>query len=182
MRDIYIMPHGIFNVNYKAAGYPGVAPRLIGGGGGSTGGSGMVGGSNRERTRFTLRDAWNGKAANRTYNGVKTNVTPFRAVNNAGDLMSRVAFTSGGSNQVNTGRIKLAANGSARVLGGSLKLSSFPNPNNLPSANTNVKWVYDGSDYIKFKKQQAQNRNYNDYSFGGDTKSNTLVALGKVRH
>jgi len=96
--------------------------------------------------------------------------------------MSRVAFTSGGSNQVNTGRIKLAANGSARVLGGSLKLSSFPNPNNLPSANTNVKWVYDGSDYTKFKKQQAQNRNYNDYSFGGDTKSNTLVALGKVRH
>ena len=143
------MPHGINNANYKAAGYPGVAPRLIGGGGNATSGSGMVGGANRERMRFTLRDAWNGKAANRTYNGVKTNVTPFRAVNNAGDLMSR---------------------------------ASFPNPNNLPSANTNVKWVYDGSDYTKFKKQQAQNRNYNDYSFGGDTRSNTLVALGKVRH
>ena len=152
------------NRNYVAAGYPGVAPRLIGGGGNATSGSGMVGGSNRERMRFTLRDAWNGKAANRTYNGVKTNVTPFRAVNNAGDLMTRVAFTSGGSNQVNTGRIKLAANGSARVLGGNLKISSFPNP------------------YTKFKKQQAQNRNYNDYSFGGDTRSNTLVALGKVRH
>ena len=168
------------NTKYAAAGYPGVAPRLIGGGGNYA--SGMVGGSNRERMRFTLRDAWNGKAANRTYNGIKTNVTPFRAVNNAGDLMTRVAFTSGGSNQVNTGRIKLAANASARVLGGSIHNSNLPNPGNLPSANTNVKWVYDGSDYTRFKKQQAQNRNYNDYSFGGDIKSNTLIALGKVRH
>ena len=133
-------------------------------------------------TRTILRNGWNTSMAKGTYNGHKRVVTPFRAVNNAGDLMTRVAFTSGGSNQVNTGRIKLAANGSARVLGGNLKISSFPNPNNLSSANTNVKWVYDGSDYTKFKKQQAQNRNYNDYSFGGDTRSNTLVALGKVRH
>ena len=154
------------NTTYVAAGYPGVAPRLIGGGGNYS--SGMVGGSNRERMRFTLRNAWNGKAANRIYN--------------AGDLMTRVAFTSGGSNQVNTGRIKLASNASARVLGGSINISTLSNPNNLPSANTNVKWVYDGSDYIRFKKQQAQNRNYNDYSFGGDIKSNTLIALGKVRH
>ena len=169
------------NKNYVAAGYPGVAPRLIGGGGNATSGSGMVGGSNRDRMRFTLRDAWNGKAANRTYNSVKTNVTPFRAVNNAGDLMSRVAFTSGGSNQVNTGRIKLSANASARVLGGNLRISTFPNPNNLPSANTNVKWVYDGSDYTKFKKQQAQNRNYNDYSNGGNENSGSQSAYRAIR-
>jgi len=168
------------NKNYIAAGYPGVAPRLIGGGGNYA--SGMVGGANRENMRFTLRAAWNGKAVNRTYNGVKTNITPFRAANNAGDLMSRVAFTSGGSNQVNTGRVKLSSNASARGLGGSINISTLSNPNNIPSANTNVKWVYDGSDYTRFKKQQAQNRNYNDYSFGGDIKSNTLIALGKVRH
>ncbi len=171
------MPYN--NTTYINAGYPGIAPKLLGSGGNF--GSGMMGGSSRGMMRFTLRDAWNGKAVNKVYNGIKTNITPFRAANNAGDLMTRVAFTSGGSNQVNTGRIKIAANASARVLGGSLKMSSLPNPNNLPSANTNVKWVYDSSDYTRFKKQQSHNRNYNDYSFGGDTKSSTLVALGKVR-
>ena len=170
------------NPSSLGGGMPGIANKLIGGGANSTSGSGMVGGSTRSRNRFTLREAWNGSAASGKVNNKPVSATPFRAVNNAGDLMTRVAFTSGGSNQVNTGRIKLAANGSARVLGGNLKISSFPNPNNLPSANTNVKWVYDGSDYTKFKKQQAQNRNYNDYSFGGDTRSNTLIALGKVRH
>jgi hypothetical protein len=172
------MPYN--NTNYINAGYPGIAPTLLGGSGHL--GSGMMGGSSRGMMRFTLRESWNGKAANKVYNGIKTNVTPFRAVNNAGDLMTRVAFTSGGSNQVNTGRIKIAANASARGLGGNIKISTLPNPNNLPSANTNVKWVYDSSDYTKFKKQQSHNRNYNDYSFGGDTKSSTLVALGKVRH
>jgi len=180
MRNIYIMPgcgNQQNNKNYVAAGYPGIAPRLIGGGYGS---SGMVGGSNREKIRFILRDAWNGKAATGTVNGRKISATPFRAVNNAGDLLNRVSYTSGGSNQVNTGRIKLAANGSARFLGGNI----FARPDNsgIPSANTNIKWVYDGSDYTKFKKQQAVNRNYNDYSFGGDIKSNTMIALGKVRH
>jgi hypothetical protein len=170
------------NTKYVASGYPGVAPSLLGGGGNSNSGSGIDGGSSRGRMRFTLRNAWNGKSANKIYNGIKTNVTPFRAVNNAGDLLSRVAFTSGGSNQVNTGTNKLSANGSARVLGGSIKISStISNPNNLPSASTNVKWVYDGSDYTKFKKQQANNRNYNDYSFGGAGNSNTKIVLGRVR-
>jgi len=174
------MVHGINNANYKAAGYPGIAPKLIGGGANSDSGTGMNGASGRQMMRFTLREAWNGKAASGTFNGVKVAATPFRAVNNAGDLLNRVAYTSGGSNQVNTGRIKLAANGSARVLGGNI--FARPDGSGVPSANTNVKFVYDGSDYTKFKKQQAINRNYNDYSFGGDIKSNTLVALGKVRH
>lgn len=164
----------------NAHGFKGIAPRLVGGGANTDSGTGMNGGSTRERMRFTLRQAWNGKAASGNFNGVKVAVTPFRAVNNAGDLLNRVAYTSGGSNQVNTGRIKLAANGSARVLGGNI--FARPDGSGVPSANTNVKFVYDGSDYTKFKKQQAVNRNYNDYSFGGDIKSNTLIALGKVRH
>jgi hypothetical protein len=167
------------NAGYKAAGYPGIQMRLIGGGANSNGGSGMEGGSSRERTRFLLRDAWNGNAASGTVKGVKVAATPFRAVNNAGDLLNRKYFTSGGSNQVKTGRIKLAANQSASVLGGNIFTQA--NPTGIPSATTNVKYVYDGSDYTKFKKQQAVNRNYNDYSYGGAGGSNTFIALNRVR-
>jgi len=167
------------NAGYKAAGYPGIQMRLIGGGANSNSGSGMEGGSSRERTRFLLRDAWNGNAASGTVKGVKVAITPFRAVNNAGDLLNRQYFTSGGSNQVKTGRIRLAANQSASVLGGNI--FTQPNPTGIPSATTNVKYVYDGSDYTKFKKQQAVNRNYNDYSYGGAGGSNTFIALNRVR-
>jgi len=182
MRDIYIMP-GCGNQNdnsgYVAAGRPGISSRLLGGGSNSTSGTGMEGGSAREQMRFTLRKAWNGQAASGTVNGKKVAITPFRAVNNAGDLLNRVDYTSGGSNQVNTGIIKLAANGSGRFLGGSI----FAKPDNsgVPSATTNVKWVYDGSDYTKFKKQQAANRNYNDSSYGG-ANNGAYTAWSRVRH
>ena len=132
-----------------------------------------------ERLRFTLRQAWNGQAATGTYKNQKLAIGPFRAVNNAGDLLSRQAFTSGGSNQVNTGRIKLASNQSAKILGGSILKQS--NPTGVPSASTNVKWVYDGSDYTKFKNQQAANRNYDNNNRGGAGGSNTFTALNRVR-
>jgi len=167
------------NAGYVAAGRPGIALRLQGGGSNGTSGSGMEGGTGRQLMRFTLREAWNGAAANGIVSGNKVAATPFRAVNNAGDLLNRKNYTSGGSNQVNTGRIKLASNGSARILGGSI--FAKPDGSGVPSANTNVKYVYDGSDYTKFKKQQSVNRNYNDYSYGGDSKSNTFVALNRVR-
>lgn len=182
MRDIYNMPgcgNQNDNLEYVNAGRPGIALRLTGGGAGATGGSGMDGGSNREQMRFTLRDAWNGKAATQLVNGIKISATPFRAVNNAGDLLNRQNYTSGGSNQVKTGRIRLAANQSANILAGSI----FANLDGtgIPSASTNGKYVYDGSDYTKFKKQQAVNRNYNDWSYGGSNNS-SQVALSRVRH
>ena len=37
----------------------------------------------------------------------------------------------------------------------------------------NPKYVNDSSDYIRFKKLAAKNRNYNDVSFGGDESSAT---------
>ena len=79
------------NLGYKAAGYPGKQKRLLGGGANSNGGSGMEGGSSRESTRFVLREAWNGAAATGTVKGVKIGATPFRAVNNAGDLLDNIS-------------------------------------------------------------------------------------------
>jgi hypothetical protein len=167
------------NQGYVNAGRPGIALRLIGGTSNGSSGTGMEGGSLREKMRFTLRQAWNGKAASGTVNGVKVAATPFRAVNNAGDLLNRVAYTSGGSNQVKTGRIRTSANLSGNVLGGSI--FAKPDGSTVPSANTNVKWVYDGSDYTKFKRQQAANRTYNDWSFGGSN-NGAYTAYNRVRH
>lgn len=84
------------NLEYVKAGRPGIALRLTGGGGGTHGSSGMDGGATREQTRFTLRNAWNGAASSGTVNGKKVSATPFRAVNNAGDLLNRKYYTSGG--------------------------------------------------------------------------------------
>ena len=44
----------------------------------------------------------------------------------------------------------------------------------------NPKYVYDSSDYIRFKKLQAKNRTYNDKSFGG-ANNGAYVPLMRVR-
>ena len=166
----------IDNSNYRKAGFPGIAVALTGGG---NGGSGMIGSSSREFDRFFIRDAWNGQAATKRYAGRYINATPFRAVMNAGDLLTRVSYVSGGSNQVK-GSITNQSNRSANVLAGSIHPQL--DLTRIPSATGNGRYVYDSSDYTRFRKQQAVKRNYNDYSSGGDMGSNTLIALGRVRH
>ena len=47
------------------------------------------------------------------------------------------------------------------------KLTNGVTPNQVKLASSNVKKVYDSSDYIRFKKLQAYNKTYNDKSFGG---------------
>ena len=81
------------NLGYVNSGRPGISLRTLGGTANGNSGTGMEGGSNRERMRFTLRQAWNGQAASGVVNGNKVAITPFRAVNNAGDLLNRVAYT-----------------------------------------------------------------------------------------
>ena len=112
--------------------------------------------SEQTLTRFVLRSGWNTQNAAGVINGRKRIITPFRAVNNAGDFLSRKNYSCGGhtpSNCDNSG---------------------------IPPAACNSKYVYDSSDYIKFRKQQAANQTYNDSTFGGFTNS-SYVALMAVR-
>ena len=157
-------------------GFQGIAPTMVGGGSGKHGNGGMIGSSERAQDRFSLVQAWNGGAATGVINGYKRKIGPFRVVNNAGDFLSRQNYTSGGSNQVNN--IRRLLNG-YKVLGGGVQ----PQIDNtgISSATCNPKFVYDGSDYIHFKKLQAVNRNYNDYSFGGDDNLADQTALRRVR-
>jgi len=102
--------------------------------------------------------------------------TPFRAVNNAGDLLNRKNYTSGGSTQISSLRGGLTG---WKTMAGAVQ----PHPDNtgIPSSTCNVKYVYDSSDYITFKKLQAVNRNYNNASNGGNLNSGSQSAFRAIR-
>jgi hypothetical protein len=135
------------------------------------------------RTRFMLRDAWNTSSYSGSSNK-KRIITPFRAVNNAGDLLSRENYSCGGSCQTFQSRPGLKG---LSFHFGSVSNSCQPsvlwnpsqNDKSIPSSTCNVKYVYDSSDYIKFKKDQAVNKNYNDRSFGGNDYN---AAQSTIRH
>ncbi len=125
-------------------------------------------------TRFILRNAWN---ARKYYNnGVKQElaVTPFRAATHSGDLLSRQHYSCGGGSQVSQSRPGLHG----LVIAG---VNSTCDGTNIPPSTTNVKYVYDSSDYIRYKKQKAVYCNYNDRSFGGDQHNASQMALNAIR-
>jgi hypothetical protein len=137
------------------------------------------------RTRFTLRDAWNTTSYSGSSNR-KRIITPFRAVNNAGDLLSRENYSCGGTCQSYQSRpglkgLKNHLGHTSESCTPSVLWSSNQVDPNIPSSTCNVKFVYDGSDYITFKKNQAINKNYNDRSFGGNEYNATQSTLRHIR-
>ena len=161
-------------------GIPGAQPPsgLIGGGGGSKGGSGMVGSSDRGTERFILREALGNS---RILNADKaplinpnSKTTPFRRAYNAGDVAGTVNDAPSpqlpGSNQVNGRAVSM------------LNIKSGGAHNNGAALfSGNPKFVYDGADYVRYKKLKAINKTYNDSSFGGSN-NGSYVALKSVRH
>lgn len=127
------------------------------------------------QTRFTLRDAWNTNYVNQLGNK-KRIITPFRAVNNSGDILSRKNYSCGGSTQTFQSRPGL--NGLRQRFGA---IMSRCDDSGIPPAACNVKYVYDSSDYATYLRQRAINRNYNDYSNGGDDSSSSQSAWRAIR-
>jgi hypothetical protein len=122
--------------------------------------------------RNVLRNAWNTPYATGTYNGNARKITPFRAVNNSGDFLSRQNYSSGGPNPTNASRP-----GYGRLIG---RMWTNTDTTGVPASSCNVKYVADSSEYSKFRRQQANNRNYNDLSQGGYQNS-SYDALMRVR-
>lgn len=212
--EIYIMSGTIANHNPSTlgGGLPGGQPYggLLGGGGSSTGGSGMVGSSERGRDRQVLRKAFGrfhvetsvetsvetnlgglesegggtggglgafdeDEVTTPSYTPAKHPITPFRQAYNAGDSNGTVNSsvlpglpTHSQVNGIGAGQLIYGRAGGVNHGG----RSAFTG---------NPKYVYDSSDYIRFKKLQAKNRTYNDYSFGGSN-NGSYVPLMKVRH
>jgi hypothetical protein len=109
--------------------------------------------------RSVLRRGWNTAYATGKYNGKTRIITPFRAVRNSGDFLARKEYVCGGSNPSD-----------AMKPGKGPRFRSFINAcdtSKVPASNCNVKYVADSSDYTRFRKEQAFNRNYNDLSNGG---------------
>jgi len=140
-----------------------------------------------EQIRFTLKNAWNTdyKRQLRQNNLKKSITTPFRAVNNAGDLLSRQYYSCGGSCQTFQSRPGLKG---LRTKFGTISNSCIPGVtyntlqllDNVPAAACNVKFVYDSSDYITYLKQQAMSKNFNDLTYGGDDSNASQSALRAI--
>jgi hypothetical protein len=164
---------GDTNPSVLGGGIPGGAPKLLGGGANAFSGSGMIGGGMRATDRLVLRTVF----GNNNFPGSSLmRITPFRRYMNAGDTAGTVNSTTTSSlgrppNQVkgrSTVSIAKARYDGVRYDGGAYYTG-------------NVKYVYDGSDYVKFKRLSAENKTYNDLTFGGDNASTAQSALRRVR-
>ena len=141
-----------------------------------------------EHIRFTLKNSWNTTYPSqlRRDNLKKPITTPFRAVNNAGDLLSRLNYSCGGSCQSFQSRPGLKG---LRNHFGAVQDTCIPSAaynslqllSNIPASACNVKYVYDSSDYVTYLKQKAVNKNYNDLTYGGDQSNSTQSAIRAIR-
>lgn len=126
------------------------------------------------RNRLVLRDVWNTKKYEvLASNNFKPATGSFRATMNAGDLLSRQNYSCGGGSQVNSRPGLFGLN-----IGG---IHDTCDGTNIPPSTCNVKFVYDSSDFTRFKKEKALNKNYNDKSSGGDQSNASQVAFRTVR-
>ena len=130
-----------------------------------------------EQQRFQLVQAWNTTYPQQLAQAnLGRVITPFRAVNNAGDLLSRQYYSCGGPCQ--------AVQNVPNVYGLKQRMGSIQNRcdgTNVPAAACNTKYVYDSSDYSIYLKQKAMVKNYNDKSFGGDDYNASQSAIRAIR-
>ena len=141
-----------------------------------------------EQIRFTLKNAWNTTYPSqlRRDNLSRPITTPFRAVNNAGDLLCRLNYSCGGTCQSFQSRPGLRG---LKNHFGAVQASCTPSAiynslqllTNIPASACNTKYVYDSSDYVTYLKQKAVNKNYNDLTYGGDQSHASQSALRAIR-
>jgi hypothetical protein len=130
-----------------------------------------------EQPRFQLRQAWNTTYPSQLrIKNLKRIITPFRAVSNSGDILSRKNYSCGGSCQSFQSRPNLHG-----LQGHFGAIHNLCDNTEVPAAACNTKYVYDASDYSTYLKQRTINRNYNDLSTGGDASSSSQVAWRAIR-
>lgn len=132
----------------------------------------VIDGNFRSMERDIVRQVWNTNCYGKTsHRGPQ--IGGFRRVMNAGDYLGRVNAGCGGSNQITKrpGSLVLSTKDGVRRCN-----------SEVPVANTNVKYVYDSSDFIRYRREKSINKGYaggrtdcdkgphhlmTDYSYGG---------------
>ena len=108
--------------------------------------------ADQTNSRKILSNGWNQENVIGTINGNTRILTPFRAANNLGDFLVRKNYVCGGPNQVN------ASKPGRKVSIGTIL--SACDGKGVEGASCNPKFVSDSSDYVRFRKLQAMNKNY----------------------
>ena len=98
--------------------------------------------------RLALTQGWNTKYKSQLGNN-RLRITPFRAVTNSGDLLSRQNYSCGGSASTQSRPNLFGIKGHLGAILNNCDKSG------VESSNCNVKYVYDSSDYVKYLKQGA---------------------------
>lgn len=125
-------------------------------------------------SRRILTKSWNKQGAVGVFNGYARVITPFRAVNNSGDFLGRRNYVCGGANPIN-----YTQGGRVMTHRGNFPKSQCDGTN-VPCGNGNGKYVYDSSDYIRFRKLKSLNKTYNDLKYGGDQSNASYSSLNSV--
>lgn len=112
------------------------------------------------KIRLTLRRAWNGTNANDT----SRKIGGFRSVLNAGDPLLRTNYSCGGPSQLNN--LNIRQNLSLMRAG----VKSECDGSDTPASSCNVKYVYDSSDFSRYLKERALQKNYDEVSYGGSNR------------
>lgn len=165
-------------------GLPGGQPKsgLIGGGANSTSGSGMEGGGARGTDRNVLREAFGNQYLSNSPaiqspawfvgNGL-SKTTPFRAIMAAGDV-------NGTKNQATAPFMPAPNQVRPTYIQNVKNFTNGVQRNGTSLYTGNPRYVYDGSDYVRYRKLRAVNKTYDDKSFGG-ANNGAYVALKRVR-
>ena len=106
----------------------------------------------------------------------RSGLTPFRKAFNAGDMLTR----NNSATSTLLGKPPNQVNSLRNMFGWQNNAGSVRQEENGSFYSGNPRFVYDGSDYARFKKLQAINRNYNDITFGGDQHSASQQAYRRV--
>ena len=126
-------------------------------------------------TRFLLKQGWNTSYPSQL-NYSQPICTPFRAVTNSGDLLSRPAYSCGGPCQTFQSRP-----GMFGLRGAFGHIADNCDGTGIPPSSCNVKYVYDSSNYTRYMKEKAINKLYNDLSYGGDDSHTNQSAIKAIR-
>ena len=130
-----------------------------------------------EQQRFQILEAWNNIYKTQlVVSKLHRVITPFRAVTNSGDILSRKYYSCGGPCQ--TFQSVPNVYGLKNRFG---SIQSMCDKTAVPAAACNVKYVYDSSDYVTYLKQKSIVKNYNDLSYGGDNNHSNQVQSKAIR-